>query len=300
MTIQQCKYVLKIAKTGSFSEAAKELFVAQSTLSLSIKTLEQELNIRIFERSGNGVSLTEEGAEFERYARQMVAGSDFVDERYKVKNSTQRLHIVTQHYDFIADIFGRFLSGITDTHYNFSLREIRTYDVIQEIESAYSDIGIIAIKDSDYEIMKRYLTGKGVIFTPFLKAAPHVFMRKNHPLAPLPSLRLEELKDYPYLSYDQGESGNSFFTEEIVSGAYTAKHIEISDRATLMNVLLLTDAYTVGTGIMPSLLNRGDIVSVPLESKEFYIIGYILNSDKKLSLLAERFIDSLLKSLKNI
>lgn len=294
MTIQQCKYVLKIARTGSFNEAAKELFVAQSTLSLSIKALEQELNIKIFERSGNGVYLTDDGAEFERYARQIVKNSDFVDERYKVKNVNARLCIATQHYDFIADIFGKFLSEIKDERYKFSLREIRTFEVIREIETACSDIGIIAIKDSDYEIMKRYLTGKGLTFTPFLKAVPHVFLRKEHPLAGAEGLSLDELNGFPYVSYEQGERNSSFFTEEIISGDYSAKHIEISDRATLMNVLLLTDSYTVGTGIMPSALNRGDIVSVPLASEEFYNIGYILNSNKKMSSLMKSFIDALL------
>ncbi len=297
MTIQQCKYVLEIAKTGSFNKAAKQLFIAQSSLSMSIKSLEQELKIQIFERSGNGIRLTDDGSEFVKYATQICENSDFVSERYSSNKVQQKLYIVTQHYDFIADIFGKMLSKITDIdEYKFALREIQTYDVIREVETAYSDIGILAIKDSDYDIMKRYLGRKGLLFTPFLHAKPHVFMRKTHPLAKAEVLRNADLKDFPYVSYEQGEHNSSFFTEEIMNVPYVSKHIEISDRATLMNVLLLTDSYTIGTGIMPSALNRKDIVSIPLKSDEFYIIGYILNEDRKISGMLEKFITLLEKS----
>lgn len=300
MTIQQCKYVLEIVKTGSFSQAAKQLFIAQSSLSVSIKSLEQELNIKIFERSGTGVYLTDEGAEFVRYASQITESNDFVSKRYKSKNIPEKLYIAAQHYDFIADIFGKFLNGTKSDSYKFSIREIETHNVIREVETAYSDIGIIAIKDGDYEIMKRYLSKKGLIFTPFLKAAPHVFLRKEHPLSQSASLSHADLKDYPYVSYEQGEHNSSFFTEEIMDVAYINKHIEISDRATLMNVLLITDSYTVGTGIMPSALNKGDIVSVPLECEEFYIIGYLLNENRKISGMTQTFIELLMQSTQNI
>lgn len=183
MTIQQCKYVLKIVECGSFNEAAKQLFVAQSSLSVSIKALEQELGIKIFERSGNGVYLTEEGAEFARYAGQISNQNDFILKRYANQNINRRLYVATQHYDFVADIFGELLNSLSDEHYRLSLREMKTYDVIHETEIAYSDIGIIAIKDSDYTVMERYLSKKGLIFTSLLEALPHVYVRENHPLA---------------------------------------------------------------------------------------------------------------------
>ena len=183
MTIQQCKYVLTVANTGSFNEAAKQLFIAQSSLSISIKSLEQELDIKIFERSGNGVYLTDEGAEFVKYATQICENDDFVAQRYKTKSIKKKLYIATQHYDFIADIFGNFLKTVESESYRFSIREIETYNVIHEVETAHSDIGIIAIKDGDFDIMKRYLNKKHLSFTPVLKATPHVFFRKNHPLS---------------------------------------------------------------------------------------------------------------------
>ena len=300
MTIQQCKYVLEIAKTGSFTQAAKQLFIAQSSLSISVKSLEQELNIRIFERSGNGVYLTEEGVEFVRYASEIVENDDFINQRYKYRCVQQKLYIATQHYDFVADIFANFLGDVGSESYKLSIREIETHRVIRDVETAYSDIGIIAIKDGDYEVMKRYLTNKGLVFTSLLNVAPHVFLRKEHPLSHCVRLSSADLKEYPYVSYEQGEHNSSFFTEELMDASYIDKHIEISDRATLMNVLLVTDSYTIGTGIMPSALNKGDIVSVPFDSEESYIIGYLLNENRRLSSLTRKFISLFEKSVKSI
>ena len=300
MTIQQCNYVITIAKAGSFNEAAKQLFIAQSTLSLSIKSLENELNIKIFERSGNGVFLTDDGSEFIKYARQIVESSNFVTDRYKSKNIHQKLFIVTQHYDFIADIFGKILGEMPECDYNFSLKEIQTHDVIIEIEKSHSDIGIIAIKGSDSEILKRYINKKGVTFTPFLTATPHIYMRKEHPLAGEKLLTKNDLRNYPYIAYEQGEHNTPFFTEELTQGTPGNKLVTISDRATLMNILMISDSYTIGTGIMPSALNRGDIVSVPLESNDYYTIGYLLNADKKTSPLVEKFIRMLYEMAENM
>ena len=292
MTIQQCKYILKIAECGSLNEAAKQLFVAQSSLSVSVKSLEQELDIKIFDRAGSGVCLTEEGAEFVRYAKQLVEQNDFIINRYSRKEKSKRLYVSTQHYDFVADIFANLVNETADDYYDFSLREMKTYDVIREAETAFCDIGIIAIKASDLGIMKRYFKKRNLSFTPFLEADGHIFVRKTHPLANNTEITLEALKKYPYVSYEQGEHNVSFFAEEIVD-IHSDKHIEISDRASLMNVLLSTDGYTVGTGIMPSVLNEGRIVSIPVESEDHYTIGYILRSDTKVSELTEKFIDML-------
>lgn len=299
MTIQQCRYALEIAKRGSFNEAAKHLFVAQSSLSSSMKALEEELGITVFERVSNGVLLTEDGSEFIRYATQLVEQHDFVLKRYSNQQSFEKLYISTQHYDFVADIFGKLLRETEAEAYRFALRETQTYEVIREIETAYSDIGVLAIKGNDDGIMKRYLHTKGLLFTPFVKAYPHVFVRKGHPLATEKSLRNHQLKDYAYVSYEQGEHHNSFFTEEMMEG-YSEKHIEISDRASLMNVLLSTDCYTIGTGIMPSALNNGNIVSVALESEAYYTIGYILPKEREISGLLARFIELLVDLGRNI
>ena len=293
MTIQQCKYVLEILKKGSFNEAAKTLYIAQSSLSAAVKSLESELNIKIFERSNNGVCLTSDGAEFVRYASQIIEQNDFILAKYKSEQRYQKLYIATQHYDFVADIFGKMLNTVTDDSYKISLIETKTYNVINEVENGYCDIGIIAIKNTDFDIMKRILLNKKLNFTPLFKTSPHVFIRKEHPVCNQDILTYTQLMQYPFVSYEQGNHNVSFFTEEIMECIDVKKHIEISDRASLMNVLMTTDSYTIGTGIMPSALNEGKIISVPLESSSYYNIGYILHTDRKCSDLTAHFINML-------
>ena len=296
MTIQQCKYILKIIECRSLNEAARQLFVAQSTLSVSVKSLEQELGIKIFERSGNGVFLTEAGTEFARYARQLVEQNDFILSRYTDNDTCTRLYVSTQHYDFVADIFAQLVNNTADDRYRFSLREIRTYDVIHETETACCDVGILAIKGSDFGIMERYLTKRGLSFTVMARVKPHVYVRREHILANLPVITAQMLEPFPYIAYEQGEHSSSFFAEEITA-TDSRKQVEISDRATLMNLLLSTDSYVLGTGIMPSLLNANRIVSIPFESDDHYLIGYILRADKTISSLTEKFLDMLLNTL---
>ena len=293
MTIQQCIYVLEIHNTGSFSEAARKLFVAQSSLSTSIRSLEDELGIKIFERSKNGALLTTDGAEFIRYAEEIASKSDFVVNRYKKPKSSSRLYVSTQHYDFIADAFCKLVNENNESEYSLSLQEKETYGLICDVEIGYSDIGIIAIKDEHLDIMNRYLQNKEITFHPLFKVLPHVYLRKNHPLSEIDCLHYEMLSNYPYISFEQGAHSDSWFTEELISADFAGKHILISDRATLMNVLLKTDAYTVGTGIMPSALNEGKIVSVPLQSNEEYSVGYITRDDRRSAPLLEKFISAI-------
>jgi DNA-binding transcriptional LysR family regulator len=293
MTIQQCKYVLEILKKGSFNEAAKTLYIAQSSLSAAVKSLESELNIKIFERSNNGVCLTSDGAEFVRYASQIIEQNDFILAKYKSEQRYQKLYIATQHYDFVADIFGKMLNTVTDDSYKISLIETKTYNVINDVENGYCDIGIIAIKNTDFDIMKRILINKKLNFTPLFKTSPHVFVRKEHPVCNQNILTYTQLMQYPFVSYEQGNHNVSFFTEEIMESIDVKKHIEISDRASLMNVLMTTDSYTIGTGIMPSALNEGKIISIPLESSSYYNIGYIFHTDRKCSDLTAHFINML-------
>lgn len=294
MTLQQCKYVLKIQEVGTFSEAANQLFLAQSGLSTSIKLLEEELKIKIFERSKTGATLTAEGAEFVRYAEQMIAISEFVLDRYGKNNNNDRLYISTQHYDFIADVFCKFVSEYDTKRYNISLQEKKTHEVIHDVETALSDIGIIAIKNKDFDIMMRHLQTKEVKFVEFLKTPPHLFVKNTHDLANKKSISYDEATAYPFVCYEQGEYNNSsLFTEEMSSSVSSLKQIIISDRATLMNVLLKTDCYTIGTGIMPSDLNDGKIVSIPIKTDETYTVGYIIKENRVTSKMTNLFISLL-------
>lgn len=299
MTIQQCKYVIEIVDKGSFNEAAKSLFVAQTSISTAVKSIENELNIKIFERSNKGVYLTNDGAEFVRYARQLVEQSNFIMDRYSKPAEVKRLSVSAQHYDFAAEGFGYFLNDCIDDHFDFSLREVETSTVISDVEMSFSDVGVIAIKDSDMDLMERFLVKKQITFKKLFRTPFHVYIRKNHPLSDREKLNFSDLASFPYITYEQGEHGTSMFTEEFSGKISCDKNVRITDRATLLNLLLITDCYTIGTGTMNhSKLAGGNVLSIPLQSSGEYVIGYIVRNDKKETEHTRKFIEVLSKYTK--
>lgn len=286
MTIQQCKYILAIAKYGSMNEASKALLISQASLSTAVRELEDEFGIRIFDRSNKGVRITRDGAEFIRYARQLISQYEVITDRYDggrgrgVKNFA----VTSQHYDFVAQAFVEFMQSF-DGNYNLSLKEARTIEVIEDVTDLQSDLGILVYpKAPGGGYMERYLKKCGLEYHELLETSPYVFLGKNHPLASSSILALDDLRDYPYITYDQGGAGPIEFSEELAENNHTKRNIRINDRATLMNLLLSTDSYTIGTGIMSSELNySGGVVSVKLSSSDVYSVVVINRADVTLS-----------------
>ena len=292
MTIQQCKYILAIARSGSMNEAAKSLLVSQASLSSAVRELEDEFNIRIFDRSNKGVRITRDGSEFIRYARQLLAQYEVITDRYQGedKKSIRNFAVTSQHYDFVAEAFVVFMKKFR-VDFNLSLKEARTFEVIDDVTNLRSDVGILAyLKAPTGGYMERYLKRNGLEYHQLFETSPHVFLGKHHPLANRDQLTLEELSEFPYITYDQGETGPIEFSEELTESNPTKKHIRINDRATLINLLLSTDSYTIGTGVTTSDLNKGSVVSVKLASGDLYSVVLINRADVGLSEDAEKFI----------
>lgn len=299
MTIQQCKYILAIARLGSMNEAAKALLVSQASLSSAVRELETEFGIHIFDRSNKGVRITREGSEFIRYARQLLAQYEVITGRYERDNkkTVRNFAVTSQHYDFVAEAFVRFMKKYR-SDYNLSLKEARTIEVIDDVKNLNSDLGILAyLKAPAGGYMERYLKRNGLEFRQLFETCPYVFMGKHNPLASSEKLTREELTEYPYITYDQGEAGPVEFSEELSEYSQTKKHIRINDRATLMNLLLSTESYTIGTGVMTSELNNGNVISVPLVSGDIYTVGIINRADVGLSEDADRFIKILYETV---
>ncbi len=298
MTIQQCKYILAIADMGSFSEAAKSIYIAQSSLSLAIKELENELNIKIFERSNRGIHITKEGAEFIRYARQIVSQVNAVEERYRLKpGDFQKFSVSTQHYDFVAEAFVRLVQDFPDQHYQLSINETKTYEVIRDVEKLSSDLGILVISQLDMAFMDRLFKENKLVFHPLFVTTAYVFVGGHHPFASHKYVKQEDMLQFPYITYNQGEKDSSQFSEELYEPFQHNKSIKINDRATLLNLLIATDAYTIGTGIMTSELNGGKIVSIPVENDSLYTIGWLSRQDIECGPLANRFVEILTEIL---
>ncbi|MGX8709737.1 MAG: LysR family transcriptional regulator [bacterium] len=290
MTLQQLRYVITIAQTGSFHTAAKLLFVTQPSLSKAIAELEKEMGVFLFFRSNRGVLLTEEGTKFLSYARQVVQQAELLEQQYKHGAPARRMFAISaQHYAFVVNAFVALVREYGKTRYEFSLRESRTYDIIEDVRTRRSELGILYLSNFNRKVILRMIRNNELRFVPLFTASPHVFVSRKNPLVGRASVTLNDLEPYPRLSYEQGN--NSFyFSEELHSVELSPKNIVVTDRATLFNLLIGLDGYTISSGILSSDLNGSEIVSIPLESGETMEIGYLCEEGYPLGAISERYI----------
>ncbi len=294
MTLQQLRYAIGIARHGSFSEAATRLFISQPSLSAAIKDLEAEVGISIFTRTPRGVSVTAEGAEFLGYARQVIEQADLIESRYRDAKPQRRLFSVsTQHYAFAVNAFVDLVRAIGTDEYECTIRETRTHEIIDDVKNLRSEVGILYECAFNERVLEKLFAESSLSFTPLFESMPHVFVSARHPLARKRKISLDELEGYPCLSFDQGEHNSFHFAEEIQSTRVHKKSIKVSDRATLFNLLIGLDGYTISTGILPSDLNGKDIVPVRLDLDERITVGYLVHRNVGLSAAGEMYLDHL-------
>jgi DNA-binding transcriptional LysR family regulator len=294
MTLQQLRYIIKIVECGSISEAAKQLFISQPSLSNAVKELESELGIEIFYRTAKGISLSVDGREFLSYARQVIEQIELLEHRYLGKKPSKQLcSVSTQHYAFAVNAFVNLLKALDVDEYEFTLRETRTYEIIEDVKNLRSELGIIYLSNFNEKVLIKLLKENHLTFNLLFEAAPHVFISSLHPLAGETKVSLEDLDDYPFLAFEQGEYNSFYFSEEILSTFPRKKTIHVSDRATLFNLLIGLNGYTICTGVLSSDLNGDNIVSVPLETDERMRVGWIVNEQAHLSAIAMNYIAEL-------
>ena len=294
MTLQQLKYVIAIVDCGSISVAAKRLYVAQPSLSGAVKKLEEELGFAVFLRTPRGIALSADGAEFLGYARQVAEQAGLLEKRYLSKSAPRRMiSVSTQHYAFAVNAFVNLLKRAAAEEYEFTLREARTHEIIEDVRFLRSEVGILYKSAFNEQVIGRLLRESGLTFHPLFRATPHIFVSRKNPLAGRSSVSMDELGDYPCLSFEQGENNSFYFSEEIMSTAYHKKSIRVSDRATLFNLLIGLNGYTISSGILSSDLNGEDIVSVPLAADEDMRIGWIAPERARLNGLARMYVEEL-------
>ncbi|MER0122290.1 LysR family transcriptional regulator [Streptococcus sp. ZJ93] len=299
MRIQQLHYIIKIAETGSMNEAAKQLFITQPSLSNAVRDLEKEMGIDIFYRNPKGITLTRDGMEFLSYARQVVEQTELLEERYKNPGVKRQLFSVSsQHYAFVVNAFVSLLKETDMEDYELFLRETRTWEIIDDVKNFRSEIGVLFLNSFNRDVLLKLLDDHRLSHTHLFTARPHVFVSKTNPLAKKEVITLEDLADFPYLSYEQGIHNSFYFSEEILSQEHHKKSIVVSDRATLFNLLIGLDGYTIATGILNSNLNGDNIVSIPLDYDDEIELVYIQHEKTILSEMGEKFITYLLDEVK--
>lgn len=291
MTLQQLRYMIEVAQTGSIHTAAQSLFVSQPSLSKAIAELEKEMGVILFYRNNRGVILTDEGMKFLSYARQVVEQADMLEQHYKHTPSVKRVFAISsQHYAFVVNAFVALVKAYGENEYEFSLRESRTADIIDDVRNHRSELGILYLSHFNREVILRILKMNNLQFASLFCAKPHVFVSVSNPLAKQDKVSLAELQNYPRLTYEQGLNNSFYFSEELHSIEISPKSIVVSDRATLFNLLIGLDGYTISSGILSQDLNGSEIVAIPLDSQETMDIGYVTNCNQPLSPIGERYI----------
>ena len=294
MTLQQLKYVTEVADRGSITEAAKSLFIAQPSLSAAIHELEEEIGVTLFLRSNRGVLITPEGAEFLGYARQVVQQAALIEDKYIAHSALrQRFCISTQHYSFTAGAFVELVRAQGGEAYEFILREGKTYDTINDVRTLRSEMGVIYMCRFNEAVISKMLREANLVFSELLAAKPHIFVGRNNPLAAKERVTLEDLTPLPCLTYEQGDQNAFYFAEEILSTLNHEKSIKVTDKSTIVDLMVGTDGYTISSGICPAYLRGDEIISIPLEVDELIRIGVITHRDYRPTKLGQMYLDIL-------
>ena len=296
MTLQQLRYAVAIADHKSMNKAAAELFITQPSLSNTIKDLENEIHTEIFARSNRGIVITPEGEEFLGYARQMLDHYRLIEERY-VENaaSKKKFSVSMQHYTFAVEAFIEMAKAFGMDEYEFAVHETRTSEVIENVRLNKSEIGIIYKNEFNDKFIDKILKDNGLEFVPLFDCRIYVYLSKGNPLASKEIIDFEDLQKYPCLSFEQGNNNSFYFAEEVLSTHSYRQIIKADDRATLLNLMIGLNGYTLCSGIICEELNGDEYAAIPLNTQETMTIGYIKHRKMPLSILGEKYIEELQK-----
>ena len=303
MTLQQLLYALTISEKGSMNKAAEALFISQPSLTLAMKDLEKEIGITIFRRSSRGVELTNEGADFLVSARQIYQQYELLKDKYSGESNIRRKFAVsTQHYSFITKAFVETVKKYDTRNFDFAIRETKTSEVISDVGKLRSEIGVLFESDFNKKIISKLLRDNDLEFTPLIDCRAYVYLWKDHPLAGKTAISMSMLKDYPCLSFEQGEQSSLYLAEEILGENEYPRTIKATDRATMLNLMVGLNGYTLCSGIICEELNGSDYVAIPFKEDRNHknatmTIGYITKKHNIMSDIGQTFIEEVKKYL---
>lgn len=303
MTLQQMRYLDAIAEAGSINKAAESLYVSQPSLTAAIQEVEREVGFAIFHRSGRGVTPTADGQELILYARQVLIQYEALNERFMQPGGRKkRFGVSTQHYSFAVKAFVNMVRAYDTATYDFAIRETRTQDVIRDVAGLISEVGILYLSDFNRPVISKLLTSNGLSFFPLARCKAYVYISRSHPLADHSAISMDELADYPCLSFEQGAGASFYFAEEILTTREYPRTIHTTDRATNLNLMIALNAYTLCSGVISEELNGPEYIAVPFQSDDenqnsVMEIGYITRKNVLLTEPGQRFVDEIRKYL---
>ena len=290
MTLQQLRSVDAGATCGSFSEASRKLFVTQPTMTESIHALEEELRFALFSRTSRGVTVTREGEEFLASARRILSDVSAIQAKYTGRAvRLPQFAVSCQHYAFAVEAFMAVVRANASDSYDFTLRETVTSEIIDDVARRRSEIGVLYLSNRNERALLKILRKEDLAFEELFVSRPHVFLGKKHPLAKAKKIKPAQLDAYPFLSFEQGQENALYFSEEVMDAIERKKNIRVRDRATMTNLILGLNGYTVASGALSRELNGPDVVAVPLALDETIRVGLIYRRGVSLSRVGETF-----------
>ncbi|MDE6312649.1 MAG: LysR family transcriptional regulator [Lachnospiraceae bacterium] len=296
MTLVQLKYVITVAGQNSLNDAAKVLFISQPSLSAAIRSLEKEIGFDIFIRSKNGITVTIKGTEFIGYAKSVMEQYELLDAKYISHTEVKKTFSVSmQHYTFAVNAFVELVKQYGMDEYEFEVHETKTHEVIENVKNHKSEIGVLYLNDFNRNVLYKLFAEYELQFQPLLECGVYVYMWKGHPLAQRKEIALEELDEYPCLGFAQGEHNSFYFAEEVLSTYQYKRFIRANDRATLLNLMVGLNGFTLCSGIICEDLNGKDYCAIKLKSEERMTIGYISRKDAPLSAIGQKYLEEIAK-----
>lgn len=296
MTLNQLKYIIAISKENSINEAAKKLYISQPSLTNALQSLEQEVGFDIFLRSKSGISLTVKGTEFLGYAKSVVEQYEILDAKYISKSNIKRtFHVSMQHYTFAVNAFIEVINRYGMDEYEFEIHETKTHEVIENVKNQKSEIGVLYLNDFNRTVLDKIFSESGIKFTPLFDCSIYAYMSKKNPLAGRAEVTMEDLDEYPCLAFAQGDYNSFYFAEEVLSTYEYKQLVRANDRATLLNLMVGINGYTLCSGIICEDLNGSEYCAVKLKTDEKMTIGYISRRASVLSEMGEKYIAELSK-----
>ena len=297
MNITQLKYVLEMASSSSMREASTKLYVSQPALSASVRELEDELGILIFERTNKGIYLTDDGREFLTYAKKAVSQYEILEDRYlSCDSDKEKFSVSTQHYNFAIKAFTDLIKKFYPDKYVFSIHETKTKEVLNDVGSLKSEVGIISFSGSNESLIRKFFRDYQLDFVPLMQRETYVYVWKNHKFAGRKEISIDEMKEFPCVSFDQSSDDNFYLTEEAMADYSFDKMIKSDDRATTMEIIAELGGYSVGSGMLSkedSILQG--LVAIKMKEEDPLTIGYITRKGSVLSQYGEEYINELLK-----
>ncbi len=300
MTLQQIYYLLTIAESNSMNKAAEKLYIAQPTLTSAVREAEQEMGISIFLRTHKGVIPTAEGKQLLHSLRGLYQQYEIITQQYKTKNFRRKFSVSMQHYSFAVQAFIQMAQKFDHSHFDLAIRETRTLDVINDVGSLRSEIGILYMSTFNRKVIQKFLKEQELEFHTLIKCPACVYLAKSHPLAKEKEITSEQLEPFPCLSFEQGHNTEFFFAEEMLNERTYSKTIRATDRATMMNLLIGLNGYTLCSSIYSENMSNDMFLVIPYKGEgeispedKMMEIGYIQKKNSSLSTMGEQFIQEL-------